>query len=379
MMRWQIRGAALAAAFVVFPSAGLRAADGRRERRVALPGRRRRAHPVLAAQPDQRVQLRQAESRLDLPRRQLRAGHRVHRRGPRRSSSNGVLYTVVGQRRQVVAIDAATGETRWTFREPDTSRYLRSPRTDFGKGVAYAEVDGRGVIYISTPGFFLWALDARTGRPLENWGGTPVPLKDFPKSGVIDMIPDLVRDWDPWLTWKGEPYDPDYGLPRTARRDHLLVAADRGERRGRGARRPRAELRPDPDRERAGRHSGLRRQDRQAPLEVPRHPAARRSRPRDVGERRLDVFGEHRVVGAGGRRPGARARLHRDQRLDLPVLHGPSPGPQPVRRQRPRARRQDRQAEVALPGAPQRAVELRHSDRADPDGPHGERHGRSRR
>jgi quinoprotein glucose dehydrogenase len=127
---------------------------------------------------------------------------------------NGVLYTVAGQRRQVVAIDAATGETRWTFREPDTSRYWRSPRSDFGKGVAYAEVDGRGVIYISTPGFFLWALDARTGQPLQNWGGAPVPLKDFPRSGVIDMIPDLVRDWGPWLTWKGERYNPDYGLPR---------------------------------------------------------------------------------------------------------------------------------------------------------------------
>jgi quinoprotein glucose dehydrogenase len=126
---------------------------------------------------------------------------------------DGVLYTVIGQRRQVVAIDAGTGETKWTFREPETSRYYRSPRTDFGKGVAYAKVDGRGVIYVSTPGFFLWALDARTGRPLENWGGAQVPLKDFPKSGVIDMIPDLVRDWEPWRNWK-EPYDPDYGLPR---------------------------------------------------------------------------------------------------------------------------------------------------------------------
>ena len=127
---------------------------------------------------------------------------------------DGVLYTVVGQRRQVVAIDAATGETRWTFREPDTSRYWRSPRSDFGKGVAYSKVDGRGVIYVSTPGFFLWALDAVTGRPLESWGTTPVPLKDFPKSGVIDMIPDLVRDWEPWMQWKGARYDPDYGLPR---------------------------------------------------------------------------------------------------------------------------------------------------------------------
>ena len=126
---------------------------------------------------------------------------------------NGLLYTVVGQRRQVVAIDAATGETRWTFREPDTMRYLRSPRSDFGKGVAYAEVDGRGVVFISTPAFFLWALDAKTGRPLENWG-TRVPLKEFPATGAVDMIPDLVSDWDPWKNWKGGAYDPDYGLPR---------------------------------------------------------------------------------------------------------------------------------------------------------------------
>ena len=125
---------------------------------------------------------------------------------------DGVLYTVAGQRRQVVAIDAGTGETLWTFREPQTMRYLRSPRADFGKGVAYAEVDGRGVIYITTPAFFLWALDAETGRPLENWG-TQVPLEPFAQTGAVDLIPDLVRDWEPWLNWDG-PYDPDYGVPR---------------------------------------------------------------------------------------------------------------------------------------------------------------------
>ncbi|MDP7211045.1 MAG: PQQ-binding-like beta-propeller repeat protein, partial [Vicinamibacterales bacterium] len=97
---------------------------------------------------------------------------------------DGVLFTVTGQRRQVVAIDAATGERLWTFREPETMRYLRSPRTDFGKGVAYAEVDGRGVIYITTPAFFLWALDAKTGRPLENWGA-PVSLEGFSEGGVL--------------------------------------------------------------------------------------------------------------------------------------------------------------------------------------------------
>ena len=128
---------------------------------------------------------------------------------------NGVLYTVAGQRRQVAAIDPATGETLWTFREPETMRYLRSPRSDFGKGVAYAEVDGRGVIFISSPAYFLWALDARTGKPLENWGA-PVPAlsKKFPATGYVDMIPDLVRDWDPWKNWKGAPYDPDHGIPQ---------------------------------------------------------------------------------------------------------------------------------------------------------------------
>ena len=126
--------------------------------------------------------------------------------------ANGVLYTVAGQRRQVVAIDAGTGETLWTFREPETMRYLRSPRSDFGKGVAYAEVDGRGVVYITSPAFFLWALDAETGQPLEEWG-TSVPIDAFARTGVVDLIPDLVDDWGPWLSWDG-PYDPDHGIPR---------------------------------------------------------------------------------------------------------------------------------------------------------------------
>jgi len=125
---------------------------------------------------------------------------------------DGVLYTVAAGRRQVVAIDAASGETLWTFREPETMRYLRSPRADFGKGVAYAEVDGRGVVYVTSPAFFLWALDAETGQPLENWG-RPVPLDQFSPTGVVDLIPDLVSDWEPWLNWP-EPYDPDYGIPQ---------------------------------------------------------------------------------------------------------------------------------------------------------------------
>ncbi len=83
---------------------------------------------------------------------------------------NGKLYTVAGPRRYVVSLDPGTGELVWSYGEPKTPRYEYSMRADYGKGVAYAEVDGRGVIYISSPGFFLTALDAETGEPLENWG-----------------------------------------------------------------------------------------------------------------------------------------------------------------------------------------------------------------
>ncbi|MQA89042.1 MAG: PQQ-binding-like beta-propeller repeat protein [Gemmatimonas sp.] len=129
---------------------------------------------------------------------------------------DGRLYTVAGgTRRQAVAIDPPTGETLWTFREPETIRFLRSPRQAYGKGVAYAEVDGREVIYLTTPGFFLWALDAETGRPLENWG-QPVPLDGFSQTGVVDLLPDLLEDWGPWQDYLADAgsYDADYGIPR---------------------------------------------------------------------------------------------------------------------------------------------------------------------
>ena len=125
---------------------------------------------------------------------------------------DGVLYTVASPRRQVVAIDPGTGETLWTFREPETVRHLRSPRQAYGKGVAWAEVDGRGVIFVTSPAFFLWALDAQTGRPLENWG-RPIPLDGFPRSGGLDLIPPLVEDWGRWLD-RAASYDPGYGIPR---------------------------------------------------------------------------------------------------------------------------------------------------------------------
>ncbi|MYE99329.1 MAG: PQQ-binding-like beta-propeller repeat protein [Gammaproteobacteria bacterium] len=114
---------------------------------------------------------------------------------------DGILYTVAGNKRFVVAIDPKTGDTIWTYREPVTPRAEYSMRADYGKGVAYSEVDGRGVIYIVSPGFFLTALDAKTGHPLEGFGN-PVPIEGFPDTGVVDLLADL-----------GHPYDPYEGIP----------------------------------------------------------------------------------------------------------------------------------------------------------------------
>jgi quinoprotein glucose dehydrogenase len=104
------------------------------------------------------------------------------------------LITVTGEDRHVIALDPYNGKLIWSFTEPPiTRRHQYSMRKGYGKGVAYADVPGRGgVVFISTPGFFLWALDADTGQPLEDWG-EPIPLPGFQQTGGVDMIPDLSR------------------------------------------------------------------------------------------------------------------------------------------------------------------------------------------
>jgi quinoprotein glucose dehydrogenase len=128
---------------------------------------------------------------------------------------DGGLYTVAGHRRTVVSIDPATGETLWTYREPQTQRWERSMRQNYGKGVAIAEVDGETRIFFTSPAYFLTALDAETGRPVEGFGA-PVGIEGFSETGVVDMLPPLLADWGPWLdyTQGGGTYDPDYGIPR---------------------------------------------------------------------------------------------------------------------------------------------------------------------
>jgi quinoprotein glucose dehydrogenase len=117
----------------------------------------------------------------------------IYRATPIKVGDN--LYTVAGQRRAVVAIDPATGETLWMWRMRDNPRWQASTRKNYGKAAAYAEVDGRGVIYTITPGYYLVALDAETGRPISRFGlggivDLHLGLGDYavhPDSGVLEF------------------------------------------------------------------------------------------------------------------------------------------------------------------------------------------------
>jgi len=123
----------------------------------------------------------------------------------------GRLLSVAGPRRHVVSMDPTNGKLLWSWVEPETYRSKYSMRTAYGKGVAYSEINGKGVVYIATPGFFLVALDADTGQPLPNWG-RPVGLPGFPRTGVVDLAEDLIRDWDPWIRRK-QKYNANEGVP----------------------------------------------------------------------------------------------------------------------------------------------------------------------
>ena len=109
----------------------------------------------------------------------------------------GVIYTVAGERRAAVAIDAGTGETLWMWRMKNNPRWEKSPRRFSGRGLAYTEVDGEGRIIVVTPGYYMVVLDAATGRPVDGFG----------KDGTIDLQEGLGFKVDPV-----HGIDPKYGL-----------------------------------------------------------------------------------------------------------------------------------------------------------------------
>src|SRR5262245_46643181 len=92
----------------------------------------------------------------------------------------GVIYTVAGSRRSVVALDATTGELLWVHREDEGPRGAAAPRQLSGRGLAYWS-DGKSarIVYV-TPGYRMKALDAKTGALIPSFG----------LNGVVDLKAD---------------------------------------------------------------------------------------------------------------------------------------------------------------------------------------------
>jgi quinoprotein glucose dehydrogenase len=163
---------------------------------------------------------------------------------------DGVLYTTAGMRRAVVALDAATGEMRWMHSEDEGVRGTNAPRQGRGRGVAYwAAPNGtdRRVIYV-TPGYRMKALDAATGAPIPTFG----------RNGVVDLKLEADQEVDLDTAELGLNATPlvvgDVIVVGTAHRP--------GRRRARCAT-PRARC-------------AATTRARQAALDLPHHPAARR-------------------------------------------------------------------------------------------------------
>ena len=97
---------------------------------------------------------------------------------------NGKIFIGAGATRNVVAIDAETGQTLWMWRPNEGERFENAARKDSGKGVSYYQhEDGSNSVIIVTPGYYLVSLDAESGLPNE----------DFGKNGWVDLTKGLRR------------------------------------------------------------------------------------------------------------------------------------------------------------------------------------------
>ena len=100
---------------------------------------------------------------------------------------DGVVYTTVGTRRTVIAVDAGTGEYLWMHRLDEGERGAAAPRRLSGRGLAYRDNGGAGQIVYVTPGYRLVVLDAATGLRVQSFG----------TDGMVDLMQNMDQDIDP--------------------------------------------------------------------------------------------------------------------------------------------------------------------------------------
>jgi quinoprotein glucose dehydrogenase len=121
---------------------------------------------------------------------------------------NGVIYATAGTRRDVVALDAKTGEMIWVHSLREGQRAAIAPRQLSGRGVSFWS-DGKGddrILYVTT-GYKLTALNAKTGMMIPTFGengqvdlkkgmytgtGTPIDLETG--EAGLHSTPTIVND-----------------------------------------------------------------------------------------------------------------------------------------------------------------------------------------
>ena len=98
----------------------------------------------------------------------------------------GVVYSTVGSRRAVIAVDAGTGELLWMHRLDEGERGAAAPRRLSGRGLAYRDDGGDGQIFYVTPGYRLIGLDAATGQRIAGFGA----------NGIVDLKQNFDQEID---------------------------------------------------------------------------------------------------------------------------------------------------------------------------------------
>ena len=101
--------------------------------------------------------------------------------------ANGILYESAGAQRVVAALDAATGKQLWLWNGVDENgRDRKAPRRNAGRGVGYWTDGLEERIFVVTTGFYLVALNAKTGTP----------VREFGVNGAVDLMKELNFDFD---------------------------------------------------------------------------------------------------------------------------------------------------------------------------------------
>ncbi len=122
---------------------------------------------------------------------------------------DGVLYSTAGERRDVIALNAANGELLWTHREDEGKRADVSPRRLSGRGLAYwADGNDKRIVYFTT-GYRMVELEAKTGNRIPTFG----------VDGVVDLKTDDDQEIDPMSSEIGIHATPMIG------RDTIVVGA----------------------------------------------------------------------------------------------------------------------------------------------------------